>query len=108
MGGEPPRNLHRKKDESSSSTIDLEMVEMRHPEHMHRSPEEEEEEPPRSPAQGRRTYQKYSKSPSSDTAFRSPHRTVRASAYSTLSIKSWSELDTEVSMVVRDLNKVSF
>ena len=116
---EPPRNLYRKKDESSSSTIDMEMVEMRHPERLHRSPEEkkqeeeeekeeEEEEPsPRPPAQGRRTYQKYAKSPSSDSTFRPANRIVRASAYSTLSVKSWSELDTEISVVVRDLNKVS-
>lgn len=113
---EPPRNLYRKKDESSSSTIDMEMVEMRHPERLHRSPEEkkqeeeeekEEEPSPRPPAQGRRTYQKYAKSPSSDSTFRSANRIVRASAYSTLSVKSWSELDTEISVVVRDLNKVS-
>ena len=114
---EPPRNLGRKKDESSSSTIDMEMVEMRHPERLHRSPEkkkqeeeeekEEEEPSPRPPAQGRRTYQKYAKSPSSDSTFRSANRMVRASAYSTLSVKSWSELDTEISVVVRDLNKVS-
>lgn len=94
LEGEPRRLGHfRKKEDSRPPTPDMEMVEMRHPERLQRT------------HGGYRP--RYVKSPSSDSE--SPgypgSRPIRASAYSTLSVKSWSELNTEITTVMRDLNR---
>ncbi|XP_076440786.1 rhomboid-related protein 3-like [Babylonia areolata] len=65
---------------------DLEMVEMRHPERAHR---------PTGLYKPR-----YNRPVESEVV-----RPVRASAYSTLSVKSWSELNTEVTTIMKDLDQ---
>ena len=60
---------------------------------------------------GNRRYLRYNRSKSGDNmAKRAASRLVnvnRASAYSTLSVRSWSEINTELNVVMRDLSKAS-